>query len=739
MLKQIYKYMAAWLLLGWIISCSPEPIAEQPLAEGDVPVELNGVLTRALGYAGDLGDGKLITSGYPLEAYRTAGVKFQLTARTTDVPPKTYFTNHEITIGAKNTTDEGRNKLDGAVYYPLGKKDINLFSHTGGQADASGNITLTAGTAVANDILFGKGSDVNGNWTVGGTPGGALVAGNSENPIKYITYKHLMTRVDVKIEVDQDASTGVQPTIPTSIAMKFSRTAGQIVDRGTYNIFTGGNEYGNAVSAANADFSFSGITTSPKTYYLVPNGTNLTTYTGQILSELKINDYTASADDLKAFKFSQADKGGTKVDFKLKPGLAYDLTFVIKRLKITEIKLTLKDWTPRGGSTEWGYVPKPLTLSSGTGSDYTFNDNTKITKLVLKYKHTDNQVYQYIGQGTWDNTGSKNQIDFVTLPADLSTAGTLTADLYTNDGLLAEEVSIESSGTDLKVLNLGKYGTKKNGDVYEISTPLQFALFINDASKGQNLKYKLVHSIDLNNTSVKLQPKDFPSGAVFDGNGQDILHLNLDGNGLFTVNNGMLKNFRIASGLITGSGTDAIGSIAQTNNGTIEAVVNDANIQPASGQLIAGGIVGINGAGGTILAAVNTGNVLGGTTVGGIAGQNNNSGVGAVKATLNVGMLNKSATNLGGIIGNSVDGTAASIVNTSFWLAGTAREAQGVSNEVAIGNSPANGADDKSADLAASVIRSTRVIGDLNTAASTWTFGLDTKKSSWPIAITTQP
>lgn len=714
MLKLFYKYIAASLFAGIIASCSSDPAVDAPPTEGDVPVELSGMLTRALGDSGDPGNGQLITTGYPLEVYKNANVKFYLSARTTDASPANYFLNQRIQIGSQNITDQGRNKLDGNVYYPLGKKAINLFAHTV-TADANGDITLTAGTARGNDVLLGKGTEGDGK---------TLKSGKSDDPVKYITFKHLMTRVDVKIEVADD----VEATKPTSVTMRFSRsgTNGPIVNRGTYNIFNGGN----ATNNASAEYSFSDITTTAQTHYLVPNGTNLTTYAGQILSYLKIDDYVATTEDLTPIRFPQTDKGN---DFILSPGLAYDLTFRINRLKITEIKLTLKDWNTQGGTSEWGYEPKTLTLN--TDEYKVTNDDSKITKMVLKYKHTDNKTYQYIGEGRWDN--GANKIDFVTLPDKLSAieAGTLTADLYTEGGLLADNVDIAPSDAVLEVLNFGKYGMKKNGDVLEISTPLQFALMVNDEGKPDNQKYRLAKGIDMGNTAVSITPTTFPAGSVLDGAGHDILNLNINGNGLFTENRGTLKNFRIASGLIKGNGTDAIGAVCQTNSGKIEAVTNGANIEPASGQTIAGGICGINSTGGTIVAAVNTGNVSGGTTVGGIVGNNQNTTTGAITACLNVGMLNKGAATLGGIAGTSVSGT--SIVNSCFWLTGTARKNQAVSGELAIGNNPADAAVN-SADLVASVIRDAVTIDKLNTALtailSSWEFKLDPNRSSWPIA-----
>lgn len=718
MLKKIYKYMAAFLLVGLVVSCSPDALSDVPLSEGDVPIEVTGMLTRALGDANDPGHGQLITTGNPLGEYNATN--FYLSARTTDATPANYFLNQKITIG--NNLAPGRNELDGTVYYPLGKKPINLIAHTGGLATTEGVITLNAGTEQTNDYLFGKGTLDDGK---------TLKTGTSVNPVEYITFKHLMTRVDVKIVVDDN----VESIQPSSMTMRFSRTAGQIVDRGTYNIFTDGNENGNAVNnPTNNDFSFSNIGTTPTTYYLVPNGANLTTFTGQIISHLQIDDYTATQEDREALKFSQANKDGVLTDFILNPGLAYDLTFVINRLKIVDIQLTMKDWDAKPATTEWDYTPKTVTLNTG---DYLNNtEPSKISKMVLLHTNTDNETYQYIGAGKMD--GGVNKIDFVTLPADFS-SGTLTAALYTDQGLLAYNMDITVSGNEFTVIDMNKYGMKKaiDGDYLEISTSLQLGQFISDEVKPDNQHYKLVDDLDMGHTTYKITPQSFPAGSTLDGNGYDIIQLEVEGNGLFTVNNGKLKNVRIASGLIQGTDPNLpMGAICQTNNGIIEAVVNQAYIQPADNHGIVGGIAGENGEEGTILATVNTGDVLGGTTVGGIVGDNKNPSEGAVKASLNIGLLNNGATTLGGIIGTSVDGTTNNgIVNTCAWLTGTARKKQSVSDELVVGNNAEGGSDTISADLAASRIRSQEVINRLSAAGAPWEFRLYENLSSWPIAI----
>ena len=83
-----------------------------------------------------------------------------------------------------NSLSDGRNELNSSVYYPLGKTPINLYAHTGVAATGSpaNMIPLTSGTALSNDILFGKGTDV----------GGTAISGQSDNPVKYLTFQHLM-------------------------------------------------------------------------------------------------------------------------------------------------------------------------------------------------------------------------------------------------------------------------------------------------------------------------------------------------------------------------------------------------------------------------------------------------------------------------------------------------------------------------------------------------------------------
>jgi hypothetical protein len=142
-----------------------------------------------------------------------------------------------------------------------------------------------------------------------------------------------------------------------------------------------------------------------------------------------------------------------------------------------------------------------------------------------------------------------------------------------------------------------------------------------------------------------------------------------------------------------------------------------------------------------VLACLNAGNITNAIIVGGISGENKNVNAGAVTACLNVGSLNKSAINLGGICGKDEISANTRIVDTCYWLTGTARKNQAVSNEIAIGNKNTTsimGLTFEVSDLAAQTIRSTAIYTDKlssRLSADKYRFTLDSSVSSWPIPI----
>ena len=721
MLKIRYKSLMLLSFLIGLVACSTEQFNDE-LTSGDTPIELSGALTRAAG------DGLLITTGNPLIDYKNANINFFLSSRIA-ANNNPYFSNISMSVG--NSLSDGRNELNSSVYYPLGKTPINLYAHTGVAATGSpaNMIPLTSGTALSNDILFGKGTDV----------GGTAISGQSDNPVKYLTFQHLMTKVTVNIDVidatDDPATGGVQPTLPTNIQMTLKNSA--VVTGGTYDMV-------NSTVTPNAN----DYTLKVGTHYLVPTGKVLSG-TG-LMKSLVIDDYTATAADLATFTIPQANNNGTLSDFKLDAGLSYTLTFQIKRLKLVGIKLTLNDWTTKSGTGTWGYEAYPVSLNIDGESGGQGYDETKITKMVLKHT-VGGQTYQYIGQG---NSGT---INFVTLPTDLvsGNATNLKADLYTQDELLIKDIDVSNPTANTLSLVLGDNGLKQNVDVpaepyFEITTPLQFALFMNSITSSTTGVYRIVNDLDMDNTSVDINPPgEFPSTATLDGaicigsssyKVHKILHLNLSGNGLIVENKGILRNLYLASGTITSTNGNYSGSICAVNNGTIAGCVNQTNIVATATQT-AGGICGLNGSTGKVLACLNAGNIANAITVGGISGENKNVNAGSMTACLNVGSLNKSAINLGGICGKDEISANTRIVDTCYWLTGTARKNQAVSNEIAIGNKNTTsimGLTFEVSDLAAQTIRSTAIYTDKlssRLSADKYRFTLDSSVSSWPIPV----
>ena len=701
MCKQLYKGVLPALLLTLLAACSNEQLEDDNLTQGNTPVELSGVLTRATG------DGQLINTGNPLADYQTQNVKFFLSARTA-ASDKTYFSNMAMSVG--KDASGGRNELISGVYYPLGKTAINLFAHTGAAA-TNGEIPLTSGTSQwANDVLLGKGSNESGT----------VISGYSEDPIKYITFKHLMTKVDIKIEVDGS----VENQQPRTLSLKLSNAAA--LNRGTYNMFTG---------VATSTAGSGDYTLGVGTQYLLPSGAKLNDAASRVFSYVKIDDYVATAADLDGINIPQAEKdngvGGTvKSDFVLQPGLSYTLTFHIKRLQLIGLTLTLNDWATSSTSGNWGYDPyRPkVTVEGG----YTNASANLIKKMVLK--HTNGgSTYQYIGSSEVD--GSNTFMKFVTLPKNLDTATGLTADLYTDSGLLIKNVAITYDTTNGLAFTLDPNGLVQKGAYYEVGTPLQFALLMKSPEAKE---YRLINDIDMNNSPLTYTPEAFLSGATLDGNGFSILHFQTAGNGLVTTNRGILRNVRIDSGKIKPATTTGyVGGICAENLGTIEACVNEADIEAGTAQ-IAGGICGVNQAAGRVLACLSTGNILNATTVGGICGENLSTTAGAITACISTGSLNKAATNLGGICGK-YEGAASKVINTCFWLTGTARKNQAVSDEVAIGNktlATVGSFTQEAAELPATTIRSATIIDKLSVAGgSVWGFQLVAADSSWPIPV----
>lgn len=699
--KHIYSCYIAIITLSAISACSTEQIDETDIAPGNIPIVLQGALTRT-------GNGAV---NEPLNSYSN----LKLTAKAENGTDNyvDYFTNKAISsIG---TEDGGKYQLDATVYYPLAKRNIRLYAHTG-EVSKDGEISLKAGNELTNDYLVSNGTDGEGT------------EGNSETQVGLLTFRHIMTQVTVEVNTDTDS--GMQADKPKNISFKLK---GQ-KKNGTYNIFT------NTITSSDNDEYELGTGTN----YLIPTGEKLSDKTG-VITSLIIDDYTATETDYNSLTISQAKLNGTNSDFILSPGLAYTLTFNIKRLKVESITVKMTNWNTNEGDSEWDYTPYKVKMnfSNGSGDAYSNSGENQITKFVLHHNG-----FQYIGEGKQETDNV--YAHFVTLPQNMGSNNGMTVDLYTKKGLLIAGHTVTYTAADGEApasfdIALGSNGMVKQGGYYEVTTPLQFYNMMQNPGTASD-KYKLTANIDMNNLPDSYSPPADFQGEL-DGNGMSIMHLDLAGNGLVTKNSGTLKNIHIASGSITAAGEYA-GGLCGRNAGTIEGCINEADIITSGNVQTAGGICGLNENSASVFACLNTGNIHNATTVGGICGENHNQSANAIMACLNTGMLNNKATDLGGICGKQNETTTGNaVINTCYWLTGTARKIQSTSNEAAIGNNPGNATVEDAADLAPERIRSAEkngAITKLNTILATkskaWEFKWELDKNGtytcvWPIPV----
>lgn len=703
-------------MIAALSACSSETWVDTETVPGDSPILLTGAMTRTEG------SGNNTLAGY---------TNLFLSAKTTVNPPTDYFTNVALTVGDVAAGITNAHHLNANAYYPLGGKEISLFAHTG--QVKNGNLELEAGSDSKNDYLISNGDDGTG------TKVSSKNADGTDNRAKELEFRHVMTMVEVVIKTTDTSSD--QPTVtPSNIEIRFKNG---VCKRGTYVLTTSSapdNATNNKATATGTDL----YTLKQGVNYLVPTGETLSEKQG-ILSHLKIDDYTATQTDLDALTIPKADNNGTASDLVLSPGLSYQLTFEIERLQIKSITLTKKNWETIIGNGDWGYTPYKAKIDFSGG--YVNSGKDALSKVVLHYTNSGSS-YQYIGKV---ENGTAN---FVTLPsanAMTSVSNALTMDLYTASGLLIKDHGITytvASGDTPQQFNieLNKNGmTKGNDGYYEVGTPLQF---YNLMASPKAERYKLTANIDISHLPLALTPPVFPTGAELDGNEKQILHLNLTSSGLFKENKGTLKNLHLAfSSIDASASTDAyVGGICSVNSGTIEGCISEADITGTNEQ-ITGGICGKNT--GTLLACLNTGNVPNGKYIGGICGENAVDAADGIKACINAGMLHGSSNhgitaNIGGICGYQSAASSNPVINTCFWLTGTARPAQGNSKEMAIGllpNATDTGYCTNTTNMTETLLR-TEAVTKLNAVltSSEWNFKYEagsggTYKTVWPIPV----
>lgn len=312
-------------------------------------------------------------------------------------------------------------------------------------------------------------------------------------------------------------------------------------------------------------------------------------------------------------------------------------------------------------------------------------------------------------------------------------------------------------------------GDYDNDNPYLVQTPLQLM----NIDKGLGLNYRQAVNLDMSTLTLDQAGTTFggigatvPNTGAFtgtyDGNGFLISHLEVTGPGLFVTNNGILQNIRIYTGTIDAAGQNYAGALAGTNNGTIVACINEAQITGAA--TTAGGICGLNGADGLVIGSLNTGTILSAVNAGGICGENQSTTEAAITSCLNTGMLNSGATLLGGIVGTSTE-TTTTVVHAAFWLVGSAEK--GVNGtEVAVGSNNLGALDssaldpielrtvpDPNAEIPNELLPITRLNREMGVSHSNWAAlyefennstanqgpGEDINGISWPTPVKKQP
>ena len=713
-------------------ACSSDSLIDREIVPGDSRILLAGAITRGTETPG---------TSETLNGYENLFLSAKTTPRETEAPADYYFTNVDLTVGEDYLSVTNARYLNADAYYPLGGKKINLFAHTG-KLDNNRNITLIAGTGQTHDYLISNGED-----------GSGTLASSTDNATE-LNFRHIMTKVEVVVKVTDE-----EDKKPVSEPKKVMIELNKVFKNGTYALTT-------SPASANTDnkANVTGTALYPLTegtHYLIPTGEILSGQT-KLFKSLVIDDYTATQSDLDDLSIPKVTPEGGKdaiEDFVLKPGYSYTLTFEIERLQIRAITVQMNPWTVKDANGAWDYDPYQVKMEVEGGYENT--GDKQITKIVLHHTPKSSlDTYQYIG--SCEREGEVVNAKFLTLPANM-TEGTLTADLYTKDGLLIDGHGITySAGAGAGnqpqfTVSLNANGMTKDqtDNYYEVKTPLQFYYLMQTPEAAT---YKLMNNIDFNSLALETLPqKDFPEDAELDGNGHSLLHLNLKGSGLFKQNNGTLKHLHIAFSNIDASGsTDtSVGGFCSVNAGTIEACINEADIKAKDTHTI-GGICGKNNTTGTIIACLNTGNIPTGKFIGGICGENASDAAGTITACINAGMLHESSnhkidTNLGGICGlQSAEKKGDAVINSCYWLTGSARPQQGVSQEKAIGSIAKDAQVDyckNTTNMTETLLRKEAVqkLNDaLTTKSSPWRFKYEsnntgTYKTVWPIPVANTP
>ena len=579
-----------------------------------------------------------------------------IAAMLTAEPTKIYFGETLIEIpNLSTTTNTLINFPIGTPHYPLQEKEISLYAYSG--RAIGNNMQLKSGVGSQFDaLLSNQGTRKKAADSSELSKEGEGTIGNTDNPADVLHFRHAMTQIIVDYKIDDREDPQVNPE-PTTIKLG----ADGIYATGLYSINAKAPIEGDEDKAEVAEKTSGEYQLQLGTNYVVPSGKNLN---GVPLKSLVIDDYTATTDDLR--KFIITPQGGA-TDFYLLPGYSYKLTLTISRLHLVQINISPISWQPRiltDNEKELEYDSYEMKLNLGS---YKNQGEDQIQKVVLRTK--DNKTY--VGGIEKDS----DKMHFLTVPG---AGNVVEADLYTDKGLLLTApitTGYTNQGEDniSLAIELSKAGMLKQdpnkamseSNPYMVTTPLQFI----NIDKELSGHYKQSKVLDMSGLNVS----EFKGLGVLAGsyNGDDlgISNLHIKGPGLFKENKGVIRGMHVYQGAVDASGEEFAGAFAGVNNGTIVSCYNEIRIKNSSKT--AGGIVGKNGSTGVVLASVNNGEVSTGTTVGGIAGTNENEGAQAIAACINIGTLSQKATKLGGLIGTSV-ASKKPVLSSSYWLIGSA-------------------------------------------------------------------
>lgn len=170
-------------------------------------------------------------------------------------------------------------------------------------------------------------------------------------------------------------------------------------------------------------------------------------------------------------------------------------------------------------------------------------------------------------------------------------------------------------------------------DIYVLNTLnqiVEFANIVNGVAElGENLvqhdfagkTVKLGRDIDLGNYKIIIGTEENPFAGTFDGANHELSNLRInnamDNAALFAFNNGTIQNLTVSGTVVGDLAAKNVAGLAANNEGIVTGCVNKVNVSAENADRV-GGLVGCSN--GTVSKSANLGNIVGKTSVGGVAG-----------------------------------------------------------------------------------------------------------------------